>query len=57
MSIGDGAYVASGSVITKDVPGEAVAFARARQSVREGYAITIRERALAAKAAKAKAAE
>ena len=57
VTIGDGAYVASGSVITRDVPSDAVGFGRARQVVRDGYARTIRERARAAKAAKAKAAE
>jgi len=31
ISIGDGAYVASGSVITIDVPADALAFGRARQ--------------------------
>ena len=31
VSVGDGAYTASGSVITDDVPADAVAFGRARQ--------------------------
>ena len=57
MSIGNGAYIASGSVVTDDVPDDAVAFARARQVNKEGRAITIRERNLAIKAAKKKAAE
>ena len=52
VTIGDGAYVASGSVVTKDVPEDGLAFARARQSVREGHASKLRERALAAKAAR-----
>ncbi len=34
--IGDGAYIASGSVITDDVPAEALAFGRARQEVKPG---------------------
>lgn len=55
VSIGNGAYVASGSVITKDVPDDAVAFGRARQENREGRAPLIRERNLALKAAKQKA--
>ncbi len=38
VSVGDGAYTAAGSVITKDVPADALAVARARQSVVEGYA-------------------
>ena len=31
MTIGDGAYVGSGSVITEDVPADALALGRARQ--------------------------
>jgi len=38
VRIGDGAYVGSGSVITQDVPGDALAVARGRQSVHEGWA-------------------
>ncbi|OCJ14550.1 UDP-N-acetylglucosamine diphosphorylase/glucosamine-1-phosphate N-acetyltransferase [Rhizobium sp. AC44/96] len=52
VSIGDNAYVASGSVITSDVPADALAFGRARQEVKPGRAIALRERALAIKAAK-----
>ncbi|QND47148.1 bifunctional UDP-N-acetylglucosamine diphosphorylase/glucosamine-1-phosphate N-acetyltransferase GlmU [Rhizobium lusitanum] len=52
VRIGDNAYVASGSVITDDVPAEALAFGRARQEVKPGRAKLIRERALAIKAAK-----
>jgi bifunctional UDP-N-acetylglucosamine pyrophosphorylase/glucosamine-1-phosphate N-acetyltransferase len=52
VRIGDNAYVASGSVITEDVPAEALAFGRARQEVKPGRAKVIRERALAIKAAK-----
>nr|WP_210327992.1 MULTISPECIES: bifunctional UDP-N-acetylglucosamine diphosphorylase/glucosamine-1-phosphate N-acetyltransferase GlmU [Bartonella] len=44
VEIGDGAYVASGSVITDKVPANGVAFGRARQSNKEGYAATLRER-------------
>lgn len=50
--IGDGAYIASGSVITEDVPAEALAFGRARQELKPERAKVIRERALAFKAAK-----
>jgi bifunctional UDP-N-acetylglucosamine pyrophosphorylase / glucosamine-1-phosphate N-acetyltransferase len=53
VSIGEGAYVGSGSVIVDDVPADAMAVARGRQATKPGYAKTIRERALAAKAAKA----
>jgi bifunctional UDP-N-acetylglucosamine pyrophosphorylase/glucosamine-1-phosphate N-acetyltransferase len=52
VSIGDGAYVASGSVITENVPADALAFGRARQEVKPDRAKVIRERALAFKAAK-----
>jgi bifunctional UDP-N-acetylglucosamine pyrophosphorylase/glucosamine-1-phosphate N-acetyltransferase len=38
VKIGDGAYVASGSVITEDVPPSALAFGRARQVNKEGRA-------------------
>lgn len=54
VKIGDGAYTASGSVITDDVPADAVAFGRARQENKLGYAPTLKERALAKKAAKGK---
>ena len=36
VTIGDGAYVATGSVITQDVPADALAIARERQVVKEG---------------------
>jgi bifunctional UDP-N-acetylglucosamine pyrophosphorylase/glucosamine-1-phosphate N-acetyltransferase len=52
LSIGDNAYIASGSVITADVPADALAFGRARQEVKPERAKLIRERALAIKAAK-----
>lgn len=54
VTIGDGAYTASGSVITEDVPADAVAFGRARQENKQGYAPKLKERALAKKAAKGK---
>lgn len=54
VTIGDGAYTASGSVITDDVPSDAVAFGRARQETKPGYAPKLREKALAKKAAKGK---
>ncbi|WP_040206565.1 bifunctional UDP-N-acetylglucosamine diphosphorylase/glucosamine-1-phosphate N-acetyltransferase GlmU [Neobacillus jeddahensis] len=37
VTIGKGAYVAAGSTITKDVPGEALAIARAHQVNKEDY--------------------
>jgi bifunctional UDP-N-acetylglucosamine pyrophosphorylase/glucosamine-1-phosphate N-acetyltransferase len=38
VEVGDGAWTAAGSVITKDVPPDALAVARARQENKEGYA-------------------
>lgn len=52
ISIGQGAYIASGSVITADVPADALALGRARQEVKPERAKIIRERTLAIKAAK-----
>jgi bifunctional UDP-N-acetylglucosamine pyrophosphorylase/glucosamine-1-phosphate N-acetyltransferase len=52
VTVGDEAYIASGSVITDDVPAGALAFGRARQEVKPGRAKVIRERSLALKAAK-----
>ncbi|TCL94239.1 UDP-N-acetylglucosamine pyrophosphorylase /glucosamine-1-phosphate N-acetyltransferase [Rhizobium sp. PP-WC-2G-219] len=52
VTIGDGALVASGSVITDDVPADAAAFGRARQTLKPGRAKLLRERYLAEKAAK-----
>jgi len=54
VTIGDGAYTASGSVITEDVPADALALGRARQENKPGYAPKLKERALAKKAAKGK---
>lgn len=52
VSIGDNAYIASGSVITDDVPADAVAFGRARQVNKEGLAVRLRARFAAEKKAK-----
>jgi bifunctional UDP-N-acetylglucosamine pyrophosphorylase / glucosamine-1-phosphate N-acetyltransferase len=52
VTIGANAYVASGSVITKDVEPDALAFGRARQENKPGYAKKLRARAEAVKAAK-----
>lgn len=50
VTIGDGGYVASGSVITEDVPGDALAFGRARQVTKAGLGAELRERLGAEKA-------
>jgi bifunctional UDP-N-acetylglucosamine pyrophosphorylase/glucosamine-1-phosphate N-acetyltransferase len=54
VSIGDGALTASGSVITEDVPAEAVALARAKQVNKVGLATKLFERLRAIKASKGK---
>lgn len=53
VTIGDNAYIASGSVITKDVPADALALGRARQENKDGRATLLREKYAAIKAAKA----
>ncbi len=50
LSIGDGAFVAAGSVITDDVPADAMAFGRARQDLKPGRAAQFRAAQAAAKA-------
>src|SRR5580698_4284797 len=42
VKIGSGAYVGSGSVITEDVPADALALGRGRQIVKEGWAARLR---------------
>jgi bifunctional UDP-N-acetylglucosamine pyrophosphorylase/glucosamine-1-phosphate N-acetyltransferase len=49
VNIGDGAYVASGSVVTEDVPADALVVARARASVKPGWASARRARRAAKK--------
>ncbi|MDH7481812.1 MAG: bifunctional UDP-N-acetylglucosamine diphosphorylase/glucosamine-1-phosphate N-acetyltransferase GlmU [Armatimonadota bacterium] len=44
VTIGDGAYIAAGSTITKDVPADSLAVARKRQEVKEGWAKRRREK-------------
>ena len=54
VTIGKGAYTASGSTISRDVEPDALAIGRARQENKAGYAPKLKARALAIKAAKAK---
>lgn len=44
VTIGKGSYVAAGSTITKDVPGDSLSVARARQTNKEGYATRLKNR-------------
>ncbi|MCP8939381.1 bifunctional UDP-N-acetylglucosamine diphosphorylase/glucosamine-1-phosphate N-acetyltransferase GlmU [Alsobacter sp. SYSU M60028] len=44
VRVGAGAFVGSGSVITDDVPADALALGRGRQVVKEGWAVSFRER-------------
>jgi bifunctional UDP-N-acetylglucosamine pyrophosphorylase/glucosamine-1-phosphate N-acetyltransferase len=49
VKIGDGAYVATGSVITEDVPADALVFGRARQVIKENRAKDLRAKAATGK--------
>ncbi len=53
VKIGDGAYVGSGSVITQDVPTDALALGRSRQVTKKDWAKRLRELKSLAKKAKA----
>jgi bifunctional UDP-N-acetylglucosamine pyrophosphorylase/glucosamine-1-phosphate N-acetyltransferase len=48
VRVGDGAYVAAGSTITENVPAEALAIARGRQSNKPGWAAKKRRELAAA---------
>ena len=52
VTIGDGAMTASGSVITHDVPADALAVARGQQADKPGWAKAFRDRKSAERAAK-----
>jgi bifunctional UDP-N-acetylglucosamine pyrophosphorylase/glucosamine-1-phosphate N-acetyltransferase len=54
VTVGDGASIAAGSVITRNVPADALAVARADMDVREGWAARYRQMKAAKKAAKKK---
>jgi bifunctional UDP-N-acetylglucosamine pyrophosphorylase/glucosamine-1-phosphate N-acetyltransferase len=49
VRIGAGAYVATGTTVTRDVPDDALAIARVKQENKEGYASRLRARLKAAK--------
>jgi len=55
VTVGAGAYVATGTTVTKDVPADALAIARVKQENKDGYASKLRARLEAAKAAAKKA--
>jgi bifunctional UDP-N-acetylglucosamine pyrophosphorylase / glucosamine-1-phosphate N-acetyltransferase len=57
VTIGDGAYVATGSVITHDVPADALAIGRSRQVVKENRAARLRKLKAAGASKKPPAAE
>ncbi|MEM6548193.1 MAG: bifunctional UDP-N-acetylglucosamine diphosphorylase/glucosamine-1-phosphate N-acetyltransferase GlmU [Pseudomonadota bacterium] len=52
VSVGDNAYVATGTVVTTDVPAEALAIARVKQDNREGTGRRLRQRLQQQKAEK-----
>jgi bifunctional UDP-N-acetylglucosamine pyrophosphorylase/glucosamine-1-phosphate N-acetyltransferase len=57
VTIGAGAYVATGTCVTRDVPPDALAISRVKQENKEGYASRIRGRFKAAKEEAAKSAK
>ena len=44
VTIGDGAYIAAATTVTEDIPGDAMAIGRARQTVKPGWAANNREK-------------
>jgi len=55
VTIGDGAYVGTGTTVTNDVPADALAIGRSKQENKEGYASRLRGKLKAAKEAAAAA--
>ncbi|MEQ8781689.1 MAG: bifunctional UDP-N-acetylglucosamine diphosphorylase/glucosamine-1-phosphate N-acetyltransferase GlmU [Roseibium album] len=54
VQLNAGAFVSAGSVITDDVPGDAMAFGRSRQIIKEGKAAQLRSRLQSEKDAKSR---
>jgi bifunctional UDP-N-acetylglucosamine pyrophosphorylase/glucosamine-1-phosphate N-acetyltransferase len=44
VRVGEGAYVATGTTVTKDVPADAMAIGRVRQENKEGYSAKLKAR-------------
>lgn len=44
VTIGDGAFIAAATTVTEDIPGDAMAIGRTRQTVKEGWAAANREK-------------
>jgi len=54
VTVGEGAYVATGTTVTKDVPPDGLAISRVKQENKEGYASKLKARLKAAKEAAGK---
>ena len=54
VNVEDEAFIAAGSTITKDIKSNDMAIARSRQENKEGYAVTLRNKAKAKKEASLK---
>ncbi|HWL85548.1 MAG TPA: bifunctional UDP-N-acetylglucosamine diphosphorylase/glucosamine-1-phosphate N-acetyltransferase GlmU, partial [Polyangiaceae bacterium] len=54
VTVGDGAYVATGTTVTRDIPANALAISRVRQENKEGYASRLRAKLKPAAPAKPK---
>ena len=44
VTVGDGAYIAAATTVTEDIPGDAMALGRQRQTVKPGWAAANREK-------------